>query len=214
MDSINFTGAFLVKNPTKIAKEELNVLSCRRKQIFENFNNTSDVFYVVRPSREKNIAKFIIENNLNFKFFPLIGTKSGLDPIEPEKAIKMTKLDKYIIGTKYALAKKFGLLPEPVNYKLNIEGITKALGLKPENLSISTKNGVTFGFTKDGGHVFKSSPVNKYGDNYVYLNDSDGSTTKKLLVSGDRIVFEYPKNAKYFESNFDNALIPQVDKTV
>lgn len=215
MNSVNFTGAFLIKNPPSEAKKQLNIISGNRKQIFENFNNTTDMFYVVRPSKDKDIANFILQNGLSFKYFPYIGTKSGLDPQYPKNAIHLTNVKQPMISLREFLAKKFNLteyIPESTELKSNTDGVAKALSLNTNDISLNIKNGITIAFTKDGKHIFKSSPVNKYGENYVYYND--GLNVKKYMILGDRIIHEYPDNATYFHENFKNASLPQIDECI
>lgn len=203
-NKINFTGAFWVKNPPTAAKKQLEILSGKHKQIFENFDNTSNMFYVVRNGKDKGIAQFITENNLDFIFFPHINTKSGLDPLYPENAVKMIQKRQHFVTKPNVLLKMFKLLPERPNFDMNIDGIAHALKINEKDLSISTKNGVTYAFTKDNKHIFKSTPTNKYGENYVYLNK--GKYSERYLVHGDTVVFKYPGNAKYFDENFDNCV--------
>jgi len=205
-NKINFTGAFLVKNPPKIAKQQLELLSGKHKQIFENFNNTTDVFYVVRKGKDADIAKFIYDNNLRFKFFSGLHTKSGLDPMYPQKAVEAVKSQQHYISKKDILGLKFNLLPKPAIMNKNIEGILKAFKLKIEELTIYSKNGVTYAFSKqDKSNVFKASPVNRYGDNYVYLGKGN-KRAEKYLIHGDEIICKYPEKAEYFNKNFDNAV--------
>ena len=205
-NKINFTGSFLVKNPPLAAKKQLEILAGRHKQIFENFNNTTDIFYVVRKGKDRDIAKFIYDNNLRFKFFSGIHTKSGLDIIYPEKALEAIKSQRFFIAQKEQLGRRFNLLPEPAEFDKNIEGIIKAFKLNPQDLIIRTKGAITYAFSKlDRVNVFKASPVNKYGDNYVYLGKGNEGADK-YLINGDKIVYKYPKNAEYFNQNFDNTI--------
>ncbi len=206
-NKINFTGAFLVKNPPKAAKQQLELLSGKHKQIFENFNNTTDVFYVVRKGKDAGIAKFIYDNNLRFKFFSGLHTKSGLDTMYPEKAVETVKSQQYYISQKDILAAKFDLLPKLKEYEKNIEGIIKAFKLKLDELTIYTNNGITYGFSKqDKTNVFKASPVNRYGENYVYFVNENQGGADKYLIHGDKIICKYPKKAEYFNKNFDNSV--------
>ena len=206
-NKINFTGAFLVKNPPKIAKQQLELLSGRHKQIFENFNNTTDVFYVVRKGKDADIAKFIYDNNLRFKFFSGLHTKSGLDPMYPQKAVEAVKSQQHYISKKDILGLKFNLIPKPAIPNKNIEGILKAFKLKLDELTIYTKDGVTYGFSKqDKTNVFKASPVNRYGENYVYFVNENQEGADKYLIHGDKIICKYPKKAEYFNKNFDNSV--------
>lgn len=213
-NKINFTGAFLIKNPPAAARRQLETLAGKHKQIFENFNNTTDVFYVVRKGRDADIAKFIYDNNLRFKFFAGIHTKSGLDPMQPQKAVDAVKTQSYHVSKKDILGLKFGLLPKLAPLDKNIDGIVKAFKLDFDKLHIRTKNGVTFAFTKqDNKHVFKAAPVNKFGDSYVYLN-KDNKGVDKYLIHGDKILYKYPANAKYFGENFENSVIWALNREV
>lgn len=213
-NKINFTGAFLVKNPPAAAKKQLDALAGKHKLIFEKFNNTNDVFYVVRKGKDTGIAKFIYDNNLRFKFFSGLHTKSGLDPMYPQKAVDAINAQTYHINKKDILGLKFDLLPKLIPFDKNIDGIIKALKLNLDELYIRTKNGITFGFTKQGHkHVFKSAPVNRNGENYVYLN-KDNKGADKYLIHGDKILFKYPANAKYFDENFGNSVIWALNREV
>lgn len=203
-NKVTFTGAFLIKNPPYQAKKELENLAGRHKQIFENFDNSTDVFYVVRRGKDKGIAKFIKENNLRFKFFPKISTKSGLDPLYPKDAVETADKQSFVISNIDILSKMFKLDPPLPKLDFNVEGIAHSLGLKEQDLITSSKNGVAYAFTKNNEYVFKASPTNKYGENYVYLNK--GNHSEKYLIRGDKIIFKYPSDAKYFDKNFENCV--------
>lgn len=203
---ITFSGAFLVKNPPSAAKKELSMLVGKHKQIFEDFNNKSDVLYIVRRGKDKGIADFIYENNLRFKYFPYLNTKSGLDPLYPQKALNMLQAEQNVITDKSVLGKIFKLLPLQPKIDMNAEGVAYALKLKPEELSIRTVDNMTLAFTKDNVQMFKSSPVNKYGENYVY-SFVNGRIPEKYLVHGDKIMFKYPRRAYFFDKNFNDTVL-------
>ena len=203
---INFTGSFLIKNPPKMAKIEIEPLLGRHRQIFENFNNTSDIFYVVRPGKDRDIADFILKNHLWFKFFPKINTRSGLDPMYPKSAILTVDTANNVIKNPSILSKKFNLdyYVDRI-FDKNIKGIVHALGFKMNELKIRSNGGVTYAFDRNQKHVFKASPTNKNGENYVYVNKDKGSD--RYLIHGNKIVYKYPENANYFDDNFDNAVV-------
>ncbi len=204
-NKINFTGTFLIKNPTKAAKIELEKLAGRHKLIFKNFDNTTDNLYVVRKGKDKGIAKFILDNNLRFKYYPWINTKSGLDPLCPDEAIKVLEQDVRMISQKSALAKFFRFLPKPPRIDYNLKGVARSLNLIPDELVFRSENGATLAFSKENKQLFKSSPLNKYGENYVY-SFINGGKPEKLLVHGDVVLFKYPYYANFFDKNFKDCV--------
>ena len=126
--------------------------------------------------------------------------------VYPQKAVEAVKSQQHYISKKDILGLKFNLLPKPAIPNKNIEGILKAFKLKLDELTIYSKNGVTYAFSKqDNANVFKASPVNRYGDNYVYLGKGNKGA-EKYLIHGDKIICKYPKKAEYFNKNFDNAV--------
>ena len=66
-NSINFKGAFLVKQPTQILKNNILPALGRKKQIIENVSENGDVLYVIRNSHDRDVAK-VLYNTKNAKF--------------------------------------------------------------------------------------------------------------------------------------------------
>ncbi|MBQ7764695.1 hypothetical protein IJ384_04940 [bacterium] len=93
---LNFTGAFRVRRPSEQATTELSTLIRNRgKQIFYNFENTSDIFLVVRDKYDRVVLKYLKEHNLPLEYYPKINTSSGLDSQEPEKLSELLKNKKF-----------------------------------------------------------------------------------------------------------------------
>ncbi len=212
-NGINFTGSFLVMNPPKIAHSEIQNLAGKRKLVHEKFNNTSDVLYTIRKSKEYDVAKFLIENNLRFKYFPFINSKSGLDPFYPQRAVEAVNNSKVIFDKNFWL-KKLGLLPKYKKVDANISGTAQALNLDPNNIKIRTKDGVSMVYTKDNKQLFRTSPVNKDGINYVYARNSEGGLDK-YMIQGHKIFFKYPdtkSSEEAFTQNFYNSVYAALEE--
>lgn len=206
-NSINFTGSFLVMNPPKAAHTAILDIAGKRKLVHENFDNTTDVLYTIRKSKEDEVAHFLIDNNLRFKFFPKITRKSGLDPIKPQIAVDMVNRQETIFFKSFWL-KKFGLMPEEKIVDTNVYGTAAALNLDPKNIKVRYKNGVSMVYTKDNKKLFKTSPVNQFGINYIYAPNSEGKIDK-YMINGNKVLFKYPDTPSMqeaFDENFNNSI--------
>ena len=88
----SFSGAFRVRKPSEDVVRNLSeLIKGRGKQIFNNFENTGDVFIVTRDNYDRVVAKFVKDNNLPLEYYPKINTKSGLDSEEPQRLSELLK---------------------------------------------------------------------------------------------------------------------------
>ncbi len=187
MDNINFTGAFLIKNPTPRVWRNIEKILPKRKIVFQQFGDEQDKFVIVKDCYDKQVADAIKKKRLNFKFYPEINLKSRLDPYFPKEAeefvnaqtvcLEKSELKRYFKEPKNLFkVKKYKWKPND-----HIEQTLNALDLKIENSKIEIKNGVTIIRDKNGKILAKASPNNQKGVNFVYVLSDNG--TKKLAVS-------------------------------
>ena len=91
----NFCGGFRLRNVSDEVKTKIpELINKRGKQVFNNFENTNDVFVVVRDKYDRIVAKFIKDNGISLEYYPQISTKSGLDTECPELLSELLKKNK------------------------------------------------------------------------------------------------------------------------
>ena len=77
-NNINFQGGFLInyKSAVKGTQELLENRIGHGKQIFRNWNGDGNsVFYVMKDSKDYNIAQFVKTNELKFQYYPELSLK-------------------------------------------------------------------------------------------------------------------------------------------
>lgn len=187
-NSINFKGAFLIKQPTPALKDKLApALKNMKKQILQNVKKEGDVLLVVRNNFDKELGDIILETkNVKFKYYPNLNTKSGFDPKKPEEALQLLRsASKKAIDTKEKLEQFFRtILKKPVDIvKLqanNLETVQKETYIDlTENCyrtNIDYKSGICSVYTmvkdpktgKSSRHtLINITPPDKYGISYA-----------------------------------------------
>ncbi|MBP3820844.1 hypothetical protein J6G99_04270 [bacterium] len=216
MDNINFTGGFLIKKPSTRMWHNIENILPRKKAVFQQFNEDGDKFFAVKTFYDKQIADFILNKHIDFKFYPDINLKTQLDPEKLAEAKKIINSQKNIIEIRKDLRKFFKPLkkifkPKKYKWKPNdhILQTFKALGLNSSECTYSIKNGITIIKDSSGKIVAKASPNSHFGTNYVYVlpKNSDGSPKKFAVDFNGNIVHEFKEiNSKSFRENFLNTI--------
>lgn len=76
-------------------KEEFDkAVGANGKIIYNNFPDKNKTFYILKDSKDYNIAQFIQRNNLKFRYFPEMNTRLCFEPSEPEKVTNYIKVNK------------------------------------------------------------------------------------------------------------------------
>ena len=94
-NTVNFKGAFIIKNAKPEIKNEILNTVGKNKQIFENYS-PRQVLYIVQDKMDKSILEIIKKNKLDcFEYHPNLNNKSGFDTQNVDEArikIKNNKL--------------------------------------------------------------------------------------------------------------------------
>ena len=91
----NFKGAFLINYKkalpeTRKCLEEL--IGPHKRQIWDTFSGKDkQVMYVMKNSKDYDVAHFVIKNDLNFKYYPEVSTKLQFEPDKPQDVISYIK---------------------------------------------------------------------------------------------------------------------------
>lgn len=221
-NNISFNGAFLIKKPTQQIKEDILGVLGKRRQIMHNFNSYGDSFYVVRDSKDKGIANFIIKNNLDFKYYPGLNTKSGFDAQlynEAKEIIK--KSDSKVITSQVQLKKFFekSLIRKAKkedNGQALIQKTLQAINLNSNEYQLSTEKGYTIVRNKEGQSAALISPPAKFGITYAYVfpkNTSDEPLRCAIDYEGN-IIYKFTgiSEALRFKKNFMGAVKMHLNK--
>ena len=91
----NFKGAFLI-NYTKARPETRkcleDLIGAHKRQIYDTFaGKNNQVMYVMKNSKDYDVAHFVQKNRLNFKYYPNVCTKLCFEPDKPEDVLKYIK---------------------------------------------------------------------------------------------------------------------------
>ncbi len=212
--SINFKGAFLLKQPTKAVKTAIVPNLGKRKQIIQNVGGKGDILYVLRDKYDKNVADFIIQTkNIKFKYFPGVNTKCGFDDEKPEEAkYILNKCATKIFNTKKELEEIFFSKqkeikkPAPMSAK---DSVMKALNLSYENCSVKSHNGIIFiRDNKTNQLIAKCSSPDSAGISYAYVEPKiSDDPLKRYAIRNGQIFFTYSYDSRTkFKKNYSDAV--------
>ena len=206
-NKISFNGTFLLKRPTKTVKNEIAELCGNKRKMIFDFN--PDMLCVVRDSKDKAIADYIMKKDLSFKYYQELNTTSGFDIAHPDKAKAILEGHTPISSTK-ELRIKF---PKPVEKEKKfsfIDRSMKALHLNPETHTTRSIRGTIHVYDKNQNLKARISPPGKFGINYAYVQPktTDDAPLRFALDKNGKIIFEYTtlSGAKQFQKNFSDAL--------
>ena len=216
-NSINFKGAFLIKQPTNaLIKNELLPILGKRKQIINNINDKNDVLYVVKNRFDKGIADVLVKTEgAEFKYYPKLNLKSGFDDQQPEAARNILKTyTKKIIDTIDELGKYF--IPKPKkpfdiikiqanNLKTIEEKTLMDITGSRYRTNIDHQSGVCSVYTlikktSDSSKTVRHTlititPPGKYGISYARViptyNESNKDVMRRYAIKNGEIIFEY-----------------------
>jgi len=145
LNSINntaFTGTFIIKKPTEQQRNDLLEIAAKHKLVYQNFDGQNNDIYVIKDSRDKDVADYIVKENLKFKYYPELNTNSGFLPFNTSSAINVLQKNQTpVIDLKNDLIKYFLNLtlansPDPQdNY---IEKTFNTLKLNPTKHQINS----------------------------------------------------------------------------
>ena len=231
-NSINFKGAFLIQKPTASLRENIFPLLGKRKQIIENVSKSGDVLYVVRDKFDKGIADFLLKaDNVKFKYYPTLNTKSGFDDEKPQEAKNiLTTARNKVISTVKKLENHFKpKLKKPVDIekiqRSNLDAVQKKLLIditgSDYRTNIDHQTGICSVYTtvrnyrtgKDERHALISiTPPGIHGISYARYTPiteyqglkriAEDKSMRRFAVRNNEIIFEYTQPAsKVFMEN-------------
>lgn len=218
ISSTNFKGTFLVnyKNTLPGMRKALEEKAGKHgKIIFENFEGKDSVLYVLRNSKDYDVANFIKKNELRFKYMPEIDTKLQFESDAPEK------VEEYISKYKPKVIRK---ISEMIDFVTNNRQKNKAIkdshisfydkiltNLKINIVGQKQKNSKGIMTIKDdkGGFVC-ISPKSKNGFSYVYSKPSNSydDIMRYAIDENGNVVrtFQDPDAITKFSENFNKAV--------
>lgn len=205
----NFTGAFILKPNNAQTKEIIPNIIKKGRQIFYNIKEEGDVVLVTKDKYDKSVRDFIEAENIKFRYYPEISTKSGLDDEVPSRLktllnIKnncivrtLSILDKFIPNNPLHLSKQSEYIHEAMN--------TLRLNISSAKIEIDDK-GLFIIKDKAKQRTIKSTGF-KNGMSYIcIIPDSPTQASRRILVgkNGKEIIKEYntPKEIKDFLKTF------------
>ncbi len=177
-NNINFQGGFLInyKSAVKGTQELLENRIGHGKQIFRNWNGDGNsVFYVMKDSKDYNIAQFVKTNELKFQYYPELNTKLRFDTYEPQTFINYLKENTLKVINKFdelmdfiAVNRQHKAIP---NSHLSVE--QRILNKMQINIDgkkpVTNSKGITRVKDKNSGKIAIFSPQSATGARYVHI---------------------------------------------
>lgn len=214
-NKISFNGTFLINYKRTIPgiKEGFEKSIGNKKiQIFQNFqDDKNSVLYILKDSRDFNAAHFIDKNELKFKYYPNINTKSGFDNEKPEEVIEYIDKNKPTLIEKLSELKDFIALNRTKNRarvrKSRLRSILNTFNV--EIYKKPTRNSMGIADITDGKTRALISPENKSGTTFVritknkrneyYAVDKNGTILKEFTDGKGFLRFkqEFEQSVKY-----------------
>lgn len=220
----NFKGAFLINYKkalpeTRKCLEEL--IGPHKRQIFDAFSGKDkQVMYVMKNSKDYDVAHFVIKNDLNFKYYPEVSTKFQFEPDKPQDVISYIKTQHpKLIQKPYELLEYIKAHRENCRAQkdshlsiadkiLNVLCYDKNAG-KKEKLSNAS---VVF-IDKNTGDRVVISPKSALGTRFVCVTPKrDYEEIKRLAFDENGNIlktFLPPDGIKLFNQQFKNAIKEQ-----
>ena len=214
-NDVNFCGAFVInyKNAAPELRERFErtaFLYKNKKQIIPQYRGNKDkVLYVLKNSRDYDVATFINHNKIRFEYLPEISTKLGIDPQFIEEAYATIDSIKTILIRKRkelmhfvnANRKSYRSVWSPNESR--VCRVLKALKLKPEVEPLVELNGVVKYIDKaKNGEIIISpkgdhcktfvyyKPSNKYDLPSFYIVDKHCENVRKLKTPDEILEFK------------------------
>lgn len=210
----SFNGAFRLKGLTPELKKEAESVITKGKQIFDNFENTSDMFIVCKDTLDYKVHRFATTNKVGFEYYPQINTKSGLDTDFPELLSKKLKNAKpapsknqttEIIKARKKLYKTQRYADDAVNKVL------RTLCIDTEGKEISNIQGAIVVKDPEFSRKIIISPSGKGKVRYVSVVPSSKNEEIKRYAfdyNGNiASTYQTPEGIKFFNKAFKESLI-------
>ena len=216
----SFKGAFLINYKRAIPGLQEGfetIVGQHKRQIFRNFNgDKNSVLYVMKNSKDYDVAQFAARNEMKFKYMPDVDTRCRFDEELPEEVVdymsknKPTVIDKvselldYVAQNRFRCrARKDSHIDRHTRFMNNMgfdfkgEGKTNSRGV---TLFIDEKTGkkaVISPKTNSGFRFVAIKPPKKSGEPEIYATTVDGKIVEK---------FEFPNELLRFRASFKKAI--------
>lgn len=214
----NFNGTFLINYRkalpgTKTKLEE--VVGKNGKLIFENYaGNPNNILYVLKNSKDYDVAHFVKRNELTFKYLPGIDTRLRFETEDEAKRYIKNNKPQIIETLKDMLTfveenrlKNRAKKDSNVSY---VDKILKAINLDIKGSKTRNASGVTTICDKENEGLVLISPQSKFNINYVYVDPPNKyEDAKRYAIDADGNIlatFNTPDGIKTFNEKFKKAI--------
>ncbi|MBP3925448.1 hypothetical protein J6E39_09460 [bacterium] len=213
-NSINFTGGFLIKNPSAKVKQGMaEILTGHKHQIKHDFNKAGDSFCLTKSYWDKDMACYILDNNLNFSYYPELTAMPAAKKLNDESIkcisspIHLEKLfeKNYVRHLKY---KDDGFqVTRNIISSLKMDGKDYSVAKAKKYVIIRDKSKNERAYiTYPGAHGFS----------YAYiLPETPGGTIKRYAFDAKaNRLFDYtsPSGIQTFHVNFKRAVAERLNQ--
>lgn len=220
----SFKGAFLINYKkalpeTRKCLEEL--IGPHKRQIYDTFaGKDTQVMYILKDSKDFDVAHFIQKNELNFKYYPDVSTKLRFEPDRPQDVITYIKTQH-----PKSIQKPYELMEYIKSYRENCKT------QKDSHLSVADKiinalcydknagkkeklSNASIIFTdKNTGDRIVISPKSTLGTRYVCVTPKRDYEEIKRIAFDEKgnilKTFSPPDGIKLFNQQFKNAIKQQ-----
>ena len=213
--NINFNGTFVIKKASPVIKREVMPLLGTKCHVFNNIPCEGDMLYVVRDSKDADVAKYIADNSLDFMYYPELAI-ADFNKDKPHLAKnKITYTRTKVISRWNEMlkllnlnSKKFKLNEfKKVSEIMDKQEIKNYLEVDKSECMPKLHHGVVT--VKHGKkNLLKVSPENEQGKTYIYVFPKyESGSPSRYSMDKDGNLFKYnDKNSRIFMQNFNDAI--------
>ena len=199
-NSINFKGAFWIKQPKTSVKQSIIQKLGKSPMIFSDFTKEGDILLITSKSADKNVAKILVRHpKTKFNYYQDLNTKSGFNKNYPEKALNILLDYKKKVYTNISELKRiFKIQKSGFNFSIRkkdntMEKCMKTLDLDFKDYDIIKRDGFNEVYTKDADKKLVAiiSEPGQGGFRYARLEpQKPGDTVKRYAVlPGEKFVY-------------------------
>ncbi len=214
--SINFKGAFYIKNPTAELKNAITPVLKKKDLVYQDLKQKGDILYVTATERDKDVANVMLyAPNLKFKYYSTLNPKSGF--IKNDTSNTLSILKNFSDNVITAKNKLLAVVRTPVDltntsirriHEKNLKTMQKETFLNFEEDKYVKNIDVQTGMCsiKLKGTKRKILEITPPGKNRIcyakYTPESLNEPTRRIALKDGKNILEYEQSTsgKYIDS--------------
>lgn len=223
VSNVNFQGTYIMnfaKTGSKMKAGFEDVVGGKKCKIFEDVDTKGRMFYVLNNKKDYQVADFIKDNRLRFKYLPNVNNGFTFNSIKDIK--KYISKKQPLIITKIDDLMNFMSQNRTRNYAITevqnkfYDKVLNKLVINVEGQKNIDSRGVVTIRDKKNDCLVKFSPQNKLGISYLYVKPSNKyEEIQRYAINKDGEVlysFKTPDSIKKFSECFSKAAMSKLEK--